>query len=177
MKKLLIGCLISQAPFLYAAEEDTSTDTTWSDSLNIGGAFVTWKYEASGETYAPISFEAILDYKAFEPLEVSLRLGMGFGEDEQKVSGSTTSAELDFYKMLYLKPYVSWEGVRLYGLVGYGDYDIKSSSNVGASGVSYGIGSDYNLFDVATVFLEWRRLPKTGGDKLSSIGMGFILPY
>ena len=177
MKTLLIACLISQAAFLYAAEEGTSTDAAWSDSLNIGGAFVTWKYESSGETYAPISFEAILDYKAFEPLEVSLRIGMGFGEDENEVGSSTQSAEVDLYKMLYLKPYVGWESMRLYALLGYGDYDIEASPNVGASGVSYGVGSDYNLFDVATVFLEWRRLPKTSSDKLSSIAMGFVLPY
>lgn len=177
MKKLLICYLISQAPFLYAIEEGTSTDVAWSDGLSIGGAFVTWKYESSGETYAPISFEAILDYKAFEPLEVSLRIGMGFGEDENKVGSSTQSAQMDLYKMLYLKPYKTWGSMRLYALLGYGDYDVDASPTTGTSGVSYGVGSDYNLFDVASVFLEWRRLPETGGDKLSSIAMGIILPY
>ena len=67
--------------------------------------------------------------------------------------------------------------MRLYGLLGYANYDFDANPNVGASGVSYGLGSDYNLFEVATVFIEWRRFPEGGGNDLSSIAMGFILPY
>jgi hypothetical protein len=166
--------LFALSSFIYADDE---IDDLVSENLNIGGAFVTWKYDESGQTYSPISFEAIIDYKLFEPLEVSLRLGVGFGEDENEVGSSTQSASMDYYKVLYLKPYVDWKDMRLYGLLGYANYDFDANPNVGASGVSYGLGSDYNLFEVATVFIEWRRFPEGGGNDLSSIAMGFILPY
>lgn len=174
MKNLILSCLFALSSFIHAEEV---ADDLVSDNLNIGGAFVTWKYDESGQTYSPISFEAILDYVMFEPLEISLRLGHGFGEDENKLDAGTKSVGVGFYKLVYLKPYATFDELRLYSLLGYANYDIKSSSNVGTSGVSYGIGTSYNLFDVANVFLEWRRLPETANYDLSSISMGFILPY
>ncbi|WP_438463543.1 outer membrane beta-barrel protein [Marinomonas sp. PE14-40] len=171
--KSLIVLLFSFSQLLYAEEEGVESDFT--EGLYVGGAIVTWNYEESGETYNPISFEAIADYRLFNPLDISIRLGMGFGEDESE--SNPNSVEMGFYKLLYLKPYISLKELKLYGLMGYANYDVESSPNVGTSGISYGVGADYNLFDVANAFLEWRFLPEADSSDLASISMGVILPY
>ena len=173
MRALFI-LFFSFSQLLYA-EEEVFPDSEFIEGLYVGGALVTWNYEETSETYSPISFEAIADYQLFNPLDISIRLGVGFGEDESE--SNSNAVEMGFYKLLYLKPYVSLQELRLYGLVGYANYDIESNPNASISGVSYGIGADYNLFDVANAFIEWRRFPEADNFDLASISMGLILPY
>lgn len=175
MRVFALLYMLSFTSLLYA-DEDVA-DSALDQNLSVGGALVTWSYEESGQVYSPISFEAVLDYHMFEPLEVSLRLGLGFGDAENDDDSSARTIGLDLYKLVYLKPYISWQGAQVYGLLGYADYDITSNPNVSSSGVSYGAGADYNLFDVSKVYFEWRRLPDTGVYDLSSISMGFTFPY
>ncbi|MGB0944341.1 MAG: outer membrane beta-barrel protein [Marinomonas sp.] len=174
MRLLTLLCFISFSHFLYADEETLESDVN--DTFYLGGAFVTWNYDESGEVYSPISFEGMFDYELFNPLEISLRLGMGFGDAENEdVSNRTVG--VDLYKLLYFKPYLSFEDARLYALFGYADYDISSNTKAQASGVSYGIGADYNLFDVSKLFIEWRTMPDNSAFELSSISIGLTLPY
>ncbi|WP_083789356.1 outer membrane beta-barrel protein [Marinomonas sp. MED121] len=173
MVRLMIICFLVISQSLFA---DEATDDLADQKLRLGGAFVTWNYEESGQTYAPISFEGILDYVFFEPLELSLRVGMGFGDDEGEET-STDSVGVDLYKSFYFKPYVSLDNMRVYALFGYADYDIDSNTSPEASGVSYGAGADYNLFNAANVFFEWRQLPETENIDLASISLGLSLSY
>lgn len=172
--KIFLLCLMSFSHFLYADEE--SLDSDMNDTFYLGGAFVTWNYDESGQVYSPISFEGMFDYELFEPLEISLRLGMGFGDAENDDVTNRTVG-VDLYKLLYFKPYLSMEKARLYALLGYADYDLSSNSNTQSSGVSYGLGADYNLFDVSNLFVEWRTMPDNGTFELTSISVGLTFPY
>lgn len=174
MRLFTLLCLMSFSQLLYADEASMGSDMN--DTFYLGGAFVTWNYDQSGQIYSPISFEGMFDYEVFEPLEISLRLGMGFGDAEND-DITNRSVGVDLYKLLYLKPYLSMEKARLYALLGYADYDLSSTSNTQSSGVSYGLGGDYNLFDVSKLFVEWRTMPDNDAFELTSISVGLTFPY
>ena len=174
MRLFTLLCFISFSNFLYADEEKFDSDVN--DTFYLGGAFVTWNYDESGQIYSPISFEGVVNYQFFNPLDISLRLGMGFGDAENDDVTNRTVG-VDLYKLLYFKPYLSMEKARLYALLGYADYDLSSNSNTQSSGVSYGLGADYNLFDVSNLFVEWRTMPDNGTFELTSISVGLTFPY
>ena len=94
MKIVILFLIFNFTHYLYAADDDNSVIEE-EERFNVSGAIVSWKYEESGEVYSPISFETALDYRAFSPLEVSVRLGLGFGDAESDDSASSRAVNLD----------------------------------------------------------------------------------
>ena len=151
-----------------AVEEDTG------ETFYAGTGYASMNMNIEGTepinavAYPPLSGETDLSTHALtllagyhfnHYLAVEGRYTLSLGDLDIENDGREGDIDADLSNLaLYLKPMYPIGGLRIYGLLGYGQVTLDDGEAYKESGFQWGIGAAYNINDAIGVFVDYTRL-------------------
>ncbi len=163
----------------------------WEPEVYAGAGITAYQYQHdTTPTNNKINMlEATAGLNLIEYLGIEARIGAGLNtstdtlRDADGVAISTGEAEVNFSGSLYLKPQLTNERARLYGLLGYTTVDVTHTQNGvtvlddSEGGLAYGIGASWMLWPKAELTAEWKKLVNSDDFDVRGGSVGFIYKF
>lgn len=156
---------------------NTSSAESFLDKLDnwyVGGGatLVDSNYQDLSNNNVEFSaLDLLVGYKHSGYLGADLRVGLGLSDEYVNTGGGAQLTELDNYVSLYWRPETVNEVAKIYGLFGFSSVSTTiGDESESASGISYGGGVGFAMFDNWYLNFEYRTLIDNDDDHFESLG-------